>query len=99
MDPMEFHWIQWNSNGSKGIPLEPMEFQFKIGIPIQNWKVGGKSAGPAGPAQTPKNRNFFGHSQMIGGLFRMENQVRSAPKIFLLRAGRPEQKMIFFMIF
>ena len=23
---MEFHWIQWNSIGSNGIPLDPMEF-------------------------------------------------------------------------
>ena len=70
----------WNWNGI-GIPIQ-IPIPIPIGIPIQNWKIGGKSAGPAGPAQTPKNRNFFGHSKMIGGLFRVENRVRSAPTNF-----------------
>ena len=60
-----------------------------IPIPIQNGKVGGKSAGPA---QTPKNRNFFGHSKMIGGLFRVENRVRSAPKKKFLEPAGPNKK-------
>ena len=32
--PMEFHWIQWNSNGSNGIPLDPMEFNWIQWNPI-----------------------------------------------------------------
>merc|ERR1711953_700060 len=58
---MEFHWIQWNSIGSNGIPLDPMEFhriqwnsnsnsKLEVG-----WKVG--QASRAGP-DTQKS-NFF----------------------------------------
>ena len=79
---IQCHW----KNSS--VPLE--EFS-AIGRIQWNWKVGGKSAGPPGPAQTPKNRNFFGDSQMIGGLFRAENQVRLASKKILEPAG-PNKK-------
>ena len=58
---------------------------------------GGWKAGRAGP-DTQKSKFFF-DSQMIGGLFRAHNRVRLAPKNEFFRAGRPEQKMIFFFIF
>merc|ERR1712091_368385 len=42
---VEFHWIQWNSIGSNGIPLDPMEFHW-----IQ-WNSMGSNGIPLDPME------------------------------------------------
>ena len=79
---IQCHW----KNSS--VPLE--EFFSAIG------RIQWKSAGPAGPAQTPKNRNFFGDSQMIGGLFRAENRVRLASKTNFSGPAGPDKNDNFY---
>ena len=69
----------WNSNSNSNSKLEG------------GWKVG--RAGQASRAGSDtKNRNFFGHSKMIGGLFRVENRVRSAPQKKFLEPAGPNKK-------